>query len=311
MSEVKWIKLSVAIFDDEKIRLIEKMPSGDSLLVVWIKLLTLAGQKNMRGQLFLKQDIPYNDEMLATIFNREVTVINLALNTLQSLGMIEMLEDRKISIVNWDKHQNVEGMERIRLLNNQRQKRLRDRRKSINLLEPGPTRNVMPNVSSPPEIKNTEKEEEREREGEAEREEKQKGAPSESTHANGPYLTVIVRTEAEATFRKIAEEYFGEPITGWYGTRMYEEALSEAITLPRDQFEALQWLYSLPRDDVIFWDRKHLAYTRRRKYFATLLKNVRAEGQKAFFTRRAFAASLYWTWRARSDCPLPTCRFRG
>ena len=32
MSDVKWIKLSVNMFDDEKIKLIKTMPEGDPVL---------------------------------------------------------------------------------------------------------------------------------------------------------------------------------------------------------------------------------------------------------------------------------------
>ena len=49
MAEVKWIKLNVDMFDDEKIKIIQAMPDGDSLLVVWIKLITLAGKTNDGG----------------------------------------------------------------------------------------------------------------------------------------------------------------------------------------------------------------------------------------------------------------------
>ena len=49
MSEVKWIKVSVDMFTNRKIRMIESMENGDALLVIWFKLLTLAGQINDGG----------------------------------------------------------------------------------------------------------------------------------------------------------------------------------------------------------------------------------------------------------------------
>ena len=45
MNEIKWIKLSVDMFDDEKIKLLEKMPEGDTMIVIWCKLLTMAGKE--------------------------------------------------------------------------------------------------------------------------------------------------------------------------------------------------------------------------------------------------------------------------
>ncbi|MEH6941500.1 phage replisome organizer N-terminal domain-containing protein [Bacillus sp. JJ722] len=114
MSDVKWIKLSTHMFDDEKIRLIETMPDADTILVVWIKLLAQAGKTNATGYIYLSENIPYTDEMLATIFNRPIATVRLALRTFEDFGMIEISEDKFISISNWDKHQNLAGLEKIR-----------------------------------------------------------------------------------------------------------------------------------------------------------------------------------------------------
>ncbi|MGP4080111.1 phage replisome organizer N-terminal domain-containing protein [Pseudalkalibacillus sp. R45] len=114
MSEVKWIKLSTQMFEDEKIRLIECMPESDALLIIWIKLLTQAGKTNANGYIYLNKTIPYTDEMLATIFNRPLNIVRLALKTFEEFGMIEIKDDHFITISNWEKHQNVEGLDKIR-----------------------------------------------------------------------------------------------------------------------------------------------------------------------------------------------------
>ena len=126
MAEVKWIKLLTEMFDDEKIKLIEAVPEADMILVIWIKLLTLAGKKNMNGYIFLTENIPYTDEMLATIFNRPLNTIRLALETFKKFKMINYNGEGQIKISNWEKHQNIEGMERIREGNRIRQKRFKD-----------------------------------------------------------------------------------------------------------------------------------------------------------------------------------------
>ena len=64
MAEVKWIKLLTEMFDDEKIKLIEAVPEADMILVIWIKLLTLAGKKNMNGYIFLTENIPSSYSIL-------------------------------------------------------------------------------------------------------------------------------------------------------------------------------------------------------------------------------------------------------
>ena len=45
MSGVKWIKLSVNMFDDEKIKLIKGLPDASNLLVEWIDILMKVGRE--------------------------------------------------------------------------------------------------------------------------------------------------------------------------------------------------------------------------------------------------------------------------
>ncbi|WP_028392749.1 phage replisome organizer N-terminal domain-containing protein [Bacillus cihuensis] len=114
MSDVKWIKLSTNMFEDEKIRLIESMPEADTILIIWVKLLAQAGKTNASGFIYLNENIPYSDEMIATIFNRPIATVRLALKTLETFGMIEILDNDFISICNWEKHQNLAGLDKIR-----------------------------------------------------------------------------------------------------------------------------------------------------------------------------------------------------
>lgn len=128
MSEIKWIKLSTATFDDEKIKLIEQMPDADTTLVIWLKLLTLAGKTNASGFLWLSREVPYTDENLATLFNRPLQVVRYALEIFRRFGMIEFDGDY-ISIANWEKHQNIDGMEKVREQTRQRNIEYRERKK--------------------------------------------------------------------------------------------------------------------------------------------------------------------------------------
>ena len=128
MGEVKWIKLSVNMFEDEKIRLIRSMPEGNSILLVWIYLLVLAGKCNDSGYIYLAEDMPYTDEMLATVMDMPLNTVRLAIETFRRLKMIE-LDNGCIYISNWEKHQNIEGLERIREQTRLRVKRHRNRAK--------------------------------------------------------------------------------------------------------------------------------------------------------------------------------------
>lgn len=114
MAEVKWIKITTSMFEDEKIDFIESLPEADTILIIWVKLLTLAGKCNSNGFIFLTEKIPYTEEMLAHKFRRSLNTVKLALETLAKLEMIELDNGGFLKITNWEKHQNVEGLDKIR-----------------------------------------------------------------------------------------------------------------------------------------------------------------------------------------------------
>lgn len=129
MSNVKWIKLSTQMFEDEKIRLIEQMPEADTILIIWVKLLSQAGKTNANGYIYLSENIPYTDEMLATIFNRPLGTVRMALEVFKQFDMIEIDDESFINISNWDKHQSVQGLDKIRQQNRERVARHREKKK--------------------------------------------------------------------------------------------------------------------------------------------------------------------------------------
>ena len=129
MAEIKWIKITTDVFDDEKILLIESLPEADSVIVIWFKLLAFAGKNNNNGIFTLSDKIAYTDEMLATIFRRPINTVRLALATFENYGMIEIV-DGIITIPNWEKHQNIDGLEKIREQNRLRKKAQRERQKT-------------------------------------------------------------------------------------------------------------------------------------------------------------------------------------
>ena len=111
MAAVKWIKIVTDIFDDEKMLLIESLPSADSIIVIWFKLLCLAGKTNNSGVFIFNERIPYTDEMLASIFRRDVNTVRMAIKSFEDLGMVEII-DNVITIPNWSKHQTLDAYEK-------------------------------------------------------------------------------------------------------------------------------------------------------------------------------------------------------
>ena len=110
MADVKWIKITTDIFDDEKILLIESMPDADAIIVIWFKLLCLAGKQNNSGVFMLNDTIPYTEDMLASIFRRKPATVKMALEIFERFDMIEVI-DGVITIPKWGKHQSLERLE--------------------------------------------------------------------------------------------------------------------------------------------------------------------------------------------------------
>lgn len=130
MADVKWIKISTDIFDNRKIRQIESLPDGAGIVVVWLKMLCLAGSVNDNGLIYITKEIPYTEQMLSTQFNCTPALLNLSLKTFQEFGMIDII-DSIVHISNWEKYQNVDRLTEIREYNRLAQQKCRAKRKKL------------------------------------------------------------------------------------------------------------------------------------------------------------------------------------
>ena len=80
----------------------------------------------------MSDKVHYTDEMLATIFQRPLNSVRMALGVFEQFGMIEII-DGVITLPNWEKHQNIDGMERIKEQTRNRVARHREKQKSLAL----------------------------------------------------------------------------------------------------------------------------------------------------------------------------------
>lgn len=131
MSEIKWIKISTGMFDDEAIQVILSLPEGPTLLEIWLRLLITAGKLNDNGLVYIKKHIPYTEDMLATVFHKDTGMIKYALSTFSKFRLIDILSNNQILIRNWEKHQNIDGLERIKEQNRIRKQKQREREKLL------------------------------------------------------------------------------------------------------------------------------------------------------------------------------------
>ena len=129
--DVTWIKLATGLFGDTKIKYLRQQKNGDSIALFWVGLLTLAGECNDKGMIYITPTVPYTYEGLAGGLGFPLPVVKKAIPLFVSLDMLEESEGF-LCIVNWNEHQNVDGLEEIREYNRIAQRRSRERRKQAN-----------------------------------------------------------------------------------------------------------------------------------------------------------------------------------
>lgn len=130
MALVKWVKITTDMFDNRKIKHLRRLPDGNSIVLIWVMLITMAGRCNANGMIFLTEDIPYTPKMLADELDFEENTVQLALDALQRLNMI-VIKDGFYSIAGWEEHQNTEGLDKIRESKRLAQARWRAKQKAL------------------------------------------------------------------------------------------------------------------------------------------------------------------------------------
>lgn len=119
MTDVKWVKLKVGMFDGVSFRRIKRAKIGgesfrDKLTAVWFELLDFAGKCNHGGAFIDSHEIPFVDlDDIATMIDREPDELKLCMNFYINEGMVEIIDD-VYRLSNWAQYQNEEGLAKIR-----------------------------------------------------------------------------------------------------------------------------------------------------------------------------------------------------
>lgn len=143
-NDVKWIKMTVGMFDGNSFKKIKKAKIGgesfrDKLTAVWFELMDFAGKCNAGGQLVESPEIPFSSiEDIAVLIDREPEELNLCMQYYISNRMVVVIDDIYM-LANWAKYQNEDGLEKIR---EQTRKRVAKHRESQKLLNGNVTCNV-------------------------------------------------------------------------------------------------------------------------------------------------------------------------
>lgn len=174
MAEVKWIKLACSLGSDAKMREVRRQKNGDSMALLWVLLLCRAGEVNDGGRVYIAPGVPYTTRSLANDLGFPERIVSEALKLFARLGMIETTNGGGVQVVNWEKHQNIITMEKIREQTRQRVAQHRYKNSQCNV-----TCNVTGNVTDgESETLQVTHGNAREEEGEEEREEDKEFTPA-------------------------------------------------------------------------------------------------------------------------------------
>lgn len=131
MADVQWIKLYVNTFNiSRKLKQIEQMKGGDTILIIWVKLLCLAGSVNDGGMIYVTPDIPFTVEGLAEELRKPAKVVKNALDVLALYEQIVVDDAGFIKVSSWDKYQNVDRLDELREYNRLAQQRCREKKRA-------------------------------------------------------------------------------------------------------------------------------------------------------------------------------------
>lgn len=86
-----WLKLKRDFFKRHDIQIIEDMPNGKDYILFYLKLLCESVDHD--GHLRFNDEIPYNEQMLATITRTNVDIVRAAVKVFESLKMLEVFDD--------------------------------------------------------------------------------------------------------------------------------------------------------------------------------------------------------------------------
>ena len=94
MSETKkyfWLRLKRDFFKRHDIQIIESMENGKDYILFYLKL--LCESVDHEGELRFSEQIPYNEQMLATITRTNIDIVRSAIKAFTGLHMMEVLDD--------------------------------------------------------------------------------------------------------------------------------------------------------------------------------------------------------------------------
>ena len=112
MAQVGWIKVNTDIFSNRKIKILLKERDGDTYFRIWIQILTIAGECNRDGGLYISDNTPFKIKDFTNIIGKSSKTLTKILQKFVKLGML-ILKDDTYFIKNWSKYQSADKLRKI------------------------------------------------------------------------------------------------------------------------------------------------------------------------------------------------------
>ena len=112
MGQVGWIKLNTNIFSNRKIKILLKEREGDTYFRIWIQILTIAGECNRDGGLYISDNTPFKIKDFTNIIGKSSKTFTKILQKFIDLGML-YFENDTYFVKNWSKYQSADKLKKI------------------------------------------------------------------------------------------------------------------------------------------------------------------------------------------------------
>ena len=98
MGKFYWLKLKRDFFKRHDVRIIRGKPDGEKMLLSYLELLCESVDHD--GRLRFSEEIPYDNEMLASVTDTEIDIVEKTVSLLKKLKMMEVESDGTIVMTN-------------------------------------------------------------------------------------------------------------------------------------------------------------------------------------------------------------------
>lgn len=119
------IKLPIHFFEDDKLKAVRAQKDGDTVILLYTMLITVAVKSNANGKFMLCENIPYDEKILSGILNLKEPIVKDGLELLVRFGLLTV-EGGVYSLVGYDEYADVKTV-RERKQNADRQARFKEK----------------------------------------------------------------------------------------------------------------------------------------------------------------------------------------